>query len=86
MEKEFLEMIQLTYQAMVRRKANGLVDQYRMILMDEDTECGNEILCTLIAVKMAKVTCSEVLSAVSVEDNPGKTKLWGDITKELDCI
>ena len=29
-----------------KEKAESLVNQYRMVLMDEDTECGNEILCT----------------------------------------
>jgi len=34
-------------------KAEQLVDEFRIILMNEDTECGNEILCTLIAKKCA---------------------------------
>lgn len=27
-----------------KEKANDLVDTFRMILMNEDTDCGNEIL------------------------------------------
>jgi len=34
-------------------KAEQLVNEYRILLMNEDTECGNEILCTLIAKKCA---------------------------------
>jgi len=34
-----------------KEKAEELVNKYRMILMDEDTDCGNEILCSLIAIK-----------------------------------
>jgi hypothetical protein len=32
-----------------------LVDSYRNILMNEDTECGNEILCTVIAKESALI-------------------------------
>ena len=38
-----------------KEKAINLVDSYRNILMNEDTECGNEILCTLIAKKCALI-------------------------------
>ena len=44
-----------------KEKANDLVNQYRMILMDEDTDCGNEILCSLIAKKCALIACDEIL-------------------------
>ena len=30
-------------------KAIELVDTYRIMLMNSDTECGEEILCTVIA-------------------------------------
>lgn len=33
-------------------KAKELVNGYRILLMNEYTECGNEILCTAIAKKM----------------------------------
>jgi hypothetical protein len=38
-----------------REKAISLVDSYRNILMNEDTECGNEILCSLIAKESALI-------------------------------
>lgn len=44
-----------------REEAESLVNNYRMILMNEDTECGNEILCTEIAKKMALKSCDESL-------------------------
>lgn len=44
-----------------REEAESLVNNYRMILMNEDTECGNEILCTEIAKKMALKSCDEIL-------------------------
>ena len=42
-------------------KVNELVDVYRAMLMNEDTECGNEILCTLIAKKSALIAIDEML-------------------------
>jgi hypothetical protein len=42
-------------------KAEKLVDTYRIILMDEDTDCGNEVLCTLIAKKCALIAVDEVI-------------------------
>ncbi len=41
-------------------KANELVDVYRTMLMNEDTECGNEILCTLIAKKSALISIQQI--------------------------
>jgi hypothetical protein len=43
-------------------KAHELVNQYRMILMDEDTECGNELLCTSIAIKCALIAVDEIIT------------------------
>jgi len=44
--------------------ATDLVNQYRIILMNEDTDCGEEILCSLIAIKMAKITLKEKIDEV----------------------
>lgn len=44
-----------------KEKAEDLVNEYRMILMDEDTDCGNEILCSLIAIKNAKIAVDEIM-------------------------
>ena len=46
-----------------KEKANDLVNEYRMILMDEDTNCGNEIICTIIAIKFAKATVNEIIKS-----------------------
>jgi hypothetical protein len=47
-----------------KEKANDLVNTYRMILMDADTECGNEILCTSIAIKTALVAINQMILLV----------------------
>ena len=46
-----------------KEKADQMVKEYRMILMNEDTECGNEILCTMIAVKCALVAVNGIIKA-----------------------
>jgi hypothetical protein len=43
-------------------KAIRLVDFYRIILINEDTECGEEILCTVIAKKSALIAVDEILN------------------------
>jgi len=45
----------------VKEKAISLVDSYRIILMNEDTECGNEILCSVIAKKCALIAVNEII-------------------------
>ena len=69
-------------------KANDLVNQYRMILMDEDTDCGNEILCTLIAIKSAKITANEMIEHISksVDYDEHKVRYWKDVINELDAL
>jgi len=44
-----------------KEKANELVDNFRIILMNEDTECGNEMLCTMIAIKHAEICLNEAM-------------------------
>ena len=44
-----------------KQEAEQLVHKYRIILMNEDTDCGHEILCTEIAKKMALISCDESL-------------------------
>jgi hypothetical protein len=46
-----------------KEKAEDLINSYRIILMSEDTECGNEILCTLIAKQNALITVEELIEA-----------------------
>lgn len=55
-------------------KALELISEFRMILMEEDTECGNEILCTLIAKKCALIAVQKI-----IDSNP--TSLVGNFTK-----
>jgi hypothetical protein len=46
------------------QQALSIVNTYRMILMQEDTDCGNEILCTSIAIKTALVSINQMILLV----------------------
>ncbi len=82
------ENARLPEEMTAKEKANDLVDQYRIMLMDEDTDCGNEILCTLIAIKSAKITCNELIEHISKGADYGgyKSRYWKDVINELDAF
>ena len=44
-----------------KEKAKELVDTYRIMLMNSDTECGEEILCTVIAKQCALIAVDEMI-------------------------
>jgi hypothetical protein len=71
-----------------KEKAEDLVNQFKNILMDEDTDCGNEILCTSIAIKNALICADEVLMRVPYKDSVIATddlgiEYWIQVKKEL---
>ena len=74
-----------------KEKAEDLVNTYRIILMNEDTDCGNEILCTLIAKKNASVCVDEIQKLLS-EFNPEDMKVkwkklyYTDVKKEIEKL
>ena len=62
-----------------KEKAQDLVNQFRIILMDEDTDCGNEILCTSIAIKNAMVCATEVMHRVPYASKMGANWITDDL-------
>lgn len=48
-----------------KEKAQDLVNRYRAILMNENTDCGEEILCTTIAKKIALDVIDEIISVIA---------------------
>lgn len=44
-----------------KEKARELVDTYRIMLMNTDTDCGEEILCTITAKYAALIAVDEIL-------------------------
>ena len=43
------------------KKASELISRFKMLLMDEDTDCGNEILVSIIAKKAALIAVDEII-------------------------
>jgi hypothetical protein len=69
-----------------KEKALSIVNTYRMILMDEDTDCGYEILCTSIAIKNALVAVNEIIQAIDwheYEMPNNETNYWLEVRKEI---
>jgi len=44
-----------------KQKADELVDKYRILLQNTDTEVGEEILCTLIAKSCSLIAVDEMI-------------------------
>ena len=67
-----------------KQYAEDLVGEFKIILQDEDTDCGQEILCTVIAIKSARVAVNRILKIVEY-DTPDFL-FFRDVLKELDKI
>jgi hypothetical protein len=64
-----------------KEKAESLVDTYRIVLMNKDTQCGEEILCTEIAKQLAIIAVDEVL------DKDGYNNyFWYKVKNELEKL
>ena len=66
-------------------KAIELVDTYRIMLMNSDTECGEEILCTVIAKSCAFIAVDEIYNSgllVMVDDE----QYWYDVKQEIQLL
>ena len=64
-----------------KEKAESLVDTYRIMLMNEDTECGNEILCTVIAKRCALIAVDEIIHEVYDD-----LEWWKEVKHEIEKI
>ena len=76
-----------------KEKAEELVNSYRIILMNEDTECGNEILCTSIAIQCAIIAVDEILNTLDSERIIygseycfEENKYWQEVKKEIEKL
>jgi len=73
-------------------KAEDLVNQFRMVLMDEDTECGEEILCTSIAIKNALISVDEIIKELSTihcygeNDIDDSIQWYQEVKQELEKL
>ena len=73
-----------------KEKAEDLVNSYRIILMDEDTDFGCEILCSLIAIKNSHIAVDEILYFMDKFDIDMELKhqykWWQKVKIELDSM
>jgi hypothetical protein len=70
-------------------KAKKLVDDYRIVLMNEDTECGNEILCTVIAKQCALICIDEMLdfrNALYINEGSLAHQWLLDVRQEIEKL
>ena len=64
--------------------AKKLIDGFRVVLMSEDTECGNEILCTEIAKKHAKIVAYNMIKESELTKNKLRAIYWELVIKKID--
>jgi hypothetical protein len=71
-----------------KEKAEALVNSYRIILMNEDTECGNEILCTSIAKQCALIAVDEILRSHHnlYGVNNKQVKFYSEVKNEIEKL
>ena len=66
-------------------KAMQLISDFRAILIDEDTECGNEILCTIIAKKCALLSVQKMIENLStLYGSVKEVYYWEFVKKEIE--
>jgi hypothetical protein len=66
-------------------KAKELVDTYRIMLMNSDTECGEEILCTVIAKQCALIAVDEMIYVLDRYIDPVRS-YWEQVKQEIQLL
>ena len=66
-----------------KEKAKELVNEYRSILMNEDTDCGNEILCTSIAKKCGLIAVDAILN---INDIDAEYSYYLEVKQEIENL
>lgn len=69
-----------------KEKAESLVNHFRMVLMNEDTDCGNEILCTSIAIKNSFILVNEILESFMTSIPKHQMDFWEEVKQELEKL
>ena len=65
-----------------KEKAEELVDTYKFVLWSEDTQCGEEILCTGIAKRCALIAVDEMIYVLDRYIDPVR-KYWEEVKHEI---
>ena len=76
-----------------KQKAENLVNKYRIILMNENTDCGCEILCTSIAKQNVIIAVDEILNFINPESYGLEMDIafsqydyWNEVKKEIEKL
>jgi hypothetical protein len=73
-----------------KEKAEELVDSYKFVLWSEDTQCGEEILCTGIAKRCALIAVDLRLESdflfTSIEYEEDSLEYWQQVKYEIEKI
>lgn len=67
-----------------KEEANKRVDAFRIIIQNEDTDCGNEILCTIIAKKCATLETKNIMQVIKTYG--GYTGYEEEVLKQIEKI
>jgi hypothetical protein len=68
-----------------KEKAEELVDSYKFVLWSEDTEFGEEILCTGIAKRCALIAVDEIIYLLDRYIDPVR-KYWEEVKQEINKL
>jgi hypothetical protein len=69
-----------------KQKAEELVEKYRILLQDTDTDVGEEILCTIVAKIFARIAVDEILIVLAVAgvfSFLNEIKFWEEVKEEI---
>jgi hypothetical protein len=67
-----------------KAKAEELVNKFRITLMNEDNDCGNEILCTSIAIQQSMIAVNEIFNSVDDEHvSDIFNQYWKEVKNEI---
>jgi len=68
-----------------KEKAIELVDTYKFVLWSEDTQCGDEILCTGIAKRCALIAVDEIIYVLDRYIDPVRS-YWEQVKQEIQLL
>jgi hypothetical protein len=69
-----------------KEKAEELVDSYKFVLWSEDTQCGEEILCTGIAKRCALIAVDEIRRLMNRLQNYEQAVYWKEVKHEIEKL
>jgi hypothetical protein len=72
-----------------KEKAEELVDTYKFVLWSEDTQCGDEILCTGIAKRCALIAVDEMIdirNGLYINEGSIAHQWLLDVKKEIELL